>query len=112
MTTTYKFVPEHIAVLVEDVCKSLDLVCVNIRKEGVYSGYFATISDGTTTNEKFIPYDYGQMLQEADRPALLASELTTLFGIVPSEVVEAVNDVTAEAESEPQPPTKPRKRAK
>lgn len=122
MTTKHRFVPDHVTALVEGVCKTLDLVCVNIRKEGAFSGYFATISDGTVEHEKFLPYDYALLIQAEDRPAFLAGELSALFNLPVAEAVEFVEDVPFEAlppfdasqerESKPQPPTKPRKRAK
>ena len=112
MNTKYNFVPDNITQLVEEACKRISLACLSIRKEGVYSGYFAEITDGSDIKEKFLAYDYGLNVSAENRQAFLVDELSELFGVkVPKEAISEPVE-SDEAGSDEQTPKKPRKRGK
>ncbi len=101
--TKYRFVPDYVAELVDGVCKDNDLTCLDIRKDGTFSGYFASVTDGSTTVEKFMGYDYALHLLPAERPAYLAGQLLEALGWQPAAVdapvIEAAELNTPEPES-------------
>ncbi len=122
--TKYRFVPDHIAALVDGVCKGNEWTCLDLRKEGTYSGYFATVTDGVNTVEHFMGYDYGLLLPENERPAHLAGQLAALFGDVSVQAIVDNNKIEAIASAfgvdpalfaqtdEAETPKSPRKRGK
>lgn len=100
----FQFVPDYIASVAVAGSAIAGAECVNIEKRGSYSIFVATVKRGETSCEIVMPYDFGLMHPESERPQLFAALVNE--ALPETAVVEVVAEATPDAE------TKPRKRRK
>ena len=100
----FPFIPDYIEQVALAGCEAARAECVHIEKRGTYSIFLATVKRGDATCEIVMPYDFGLLLPESERPALFASLIDE--ALPETAVVEVVEETTPDAE------TKPRKRRK